>query len=36
MNLLFEIKPSGGKRDPNMPNPMLDKLVFNLTSSCTL
>jgi hypothetical protein len=31
-NLFYEIKPSGGKSDPNMPNSMWDKLVFNLHS----
>jgi hypothetical protein len=31
-NLLCENKPSGGKNDPNMLNPMITLLVFNLTS----
>jgi hypothetical protein len=31
-NLFFENKPSGGKSDPNMPNPMWDEFVFNLHS----
>jgi hypothetical protein len=30
--LFCENKPSGGKSDPNMPNSMWDKLVFNLHS----
>jgi hypothetical protein len=34
MNLFCENKPSGGKNDPNMPNPMIILLVFNLTSIC--
>jgi hypothetical protein len=35
MNLFCENKPSGGKNDPNMSNPMIVLLVFNLTSICT-
>jgi hypothetical protein len=35
MNLFCENKPSGGKNDPNIPNPMIILLVFNLTSICT-
>jgi hypothetical protein len=31
-NLFCENKPSGGKSDPNMPNSIWDKLVFNLHS----
>jgi hypothetical protein len=31
-NFFYENKPSGGKSDPNMPNPMWVKLVFNLHS----
>jgi hypothetical protein len=30
--LFCENKPGGGKSDPNMPNPMRVKLVFNLHS----
>jgi hypothetical protein len=30
MDLFCENKPSGGKSDPNMPNPMISLLVFNL------
>jgi hypothetical protein len=32
MNLFCENKPSGGKNDPNMPNPIITLLVFKLTS----
>jgi hypothetical protein len=35
-NLFCENKPSDGKSDPNMPNPMWDKLVFNLHSLASL
>jgi hypothetical protein len=35
MNLFCENKPSGGKSDPNMPNPLMILFVFNLTSICS-
>jgi hypothetical protein len=36
MNLFCKNKPSGGKSDPNMPNPLMILFVFNLTSIALL
>jgi hypothetical protein len=35
MNVFCENKPSGGKNDPNIPNPVILQLVLSLTSICT-
>jgi hypothetical protein len=35
MNLFCENKPSGGKNNPNISNPMKIYLVLSLTSFCT-